>query len=529
MSGEKRNVIMIIAGFIPTSFALLFSYFLFLPLQSGIYIYIAISSFYTVYFIILLIFFGYVDRIAAVRTLFTYPALFIVIIILFKYGLNELNLRASAMFGVDLQIALLAEILLLLLLFQPLLKIFESQLFRKGSTAPGDFHRLLKSAGGGLVGIISLAALNDFLDDVFKKQLKIDDFYLLIQDQISGDFLPVGGAVPGSLFFPRSGELVGKLENYRRIMNIQQIALAWHEGEELANISERGAVLVAPLFEQEVLIGVCLFGEPGTARAWYPSEIEELEVLMSSLAVVIARCHTHEKAIALEKKQASIEKMAVLSEISSGIAHEIRNPLSIIAASAETLASRELSAEEVKRFSAYIQDETERMSRLLNRILSVSVNATVEHRPVNVLDIVQRSLDLLSTKFRKKDLHVEFVRSRTHCFAVIDKEVFLQICLNLILNAIDAMSEGMEIRIEADYSDDHWVRLLFANEGLVIPPEMRHRIFDPFYTTKKTGTGLGLSITQRLVREASGEICLLDIAEETVFQILLPAAGDFMR
>ena len=94
--------------------------------------------------------------------------------------------------------------------------------------------------------------------------------------------------------------------------------------------------------------------------------------------------------------------MAVLSEISSGIAHEIRNPLSIIAASAETLASRELSIEDVKRFSAYIQDETERMSRLLNRMLSVCVNTTVKHRPVNILDIVQRTLDLLSAKLRKK-------------------------------------------------------------------------------------------------------------------------------
>ena len=105
----------------------------------------------------------------------------------------------------------------------------------------------------------------------------------------------------------------------------------------------------------------------------------------------------------------------------------------------------------------------------------------------------------------------------------------MQICLNLILNAIDAISDGMKIRIEADYSDGDRVRILFANEGPAIPSEMRQKIFDPFFTTKKTGTGLGLSITQRLVKEASGEICLLDTEEKTVFQIFLPAAGNFMR
>ena len=91
--------------------------------------------------------------------------------------------------------------------------------------------------------------------------------------------------------------------------------------------------------------------------------------------------------------------MAVLSEISSGIAHEIRNPLSIITASAETMASRDLSVEEVKRFASYIQDETERMSRLLNRILSVSVNSEIQHKPVNVVLVLRRALDLVRNNF----------------------------------------------------------------------------------------------------------------------------------
>ena len=366
MLGEKRNIIMILAGFIPTSLALIFSYFLFLPLRSGISIYLIISGFYTVFFIILLFSFGYVDKKAAFRTLFSYPATIIIIFVLFNYGLSDLNRMLDKLFSFEQPVLLLVEILVLLFLLQPLVRAFESRLIRSGGSTNSDFHRMLKGASANMVEIISLSELNSFLDDIFVDKLKLSEFHLMIRDEITDNFISAGESI-SDLGFPSYGELAGKLEGYRRIMNIQQMALAWHEGEELVELTNRKIVLIAPLFEHSELIGFCLFGEPGPARAWYPSEIEELELFLSGMPVVIARCRTHDRAIALEKKQASIEKMAVLSEISSGIAHEIRNPLSIIAASAETMASRDLSPEEVKKFAEYIQDETERMSRLLNR------------------------------------------------------------------------------------------------------------------------------------------------------------------
>ncbi len=529
MKAEKRNIIMVLTGFIPTSLSMIFAYFIFLPLRSGINFYLVISSFFTVYFIILMLSFGYLDRKAAVRTLFSYPVTIIIIIILFEYGMNDLNAYVIQTLGLKLEILLVSEILLLMLFLQPIIRMFESRLYIGNAPATGDFHKLMKDNSANLVGIITLSELDGFLADVFLGELKLNEFHLMIKERGTGDFITINTDPEKEIRFPGYGELAGKLENYRRIMNIQQIALAWHEGEELENLYNRRIVLIAPLFERHELTGFCLFGEPGPARAWYPSEIEELEVFLSGVPVVIARCNTHEQAIALEKKQAAIEKMAVLSEISSGIAHEIRNPLSIISASAETMAVRSLSEEEVKRFASYIQDETTRMSHLLNRILSISVNSEVRHTPVNVGLVIQRALDLVSTKFRKKNLSTDFKRRSTSVIAVIDNEVLMQICLNLILNAIDAMSEGMRLLVSAEYTDDERVRIVFSNQGELIPEDVRGRIFDPFFTTKKTGTGLGLSITQRLLREASGEIKLLDSEKETVFEILLPAAAGSMR
>ncbi len=527
MKQEKRNIIMIIAGFIPTSLSIIFAYFIFLPLRKGINIYLVVSTFYTLYFILLLLSFGYVDKKAAIRTLFSYPVSVIIILVLFNYVLSDLNIYISNALGIDLTVLLVAEILLFLLVMQPLIRAFESRLYRFPSPVSGDFHRLLKDNAHKLVGIINIAELNDFLTEIFCGALGMREFHLMIKNQQSDDFTGTGGL--GGLSFSCTGELAGKLENYRRIMNIQQIALAWHEGEELEKLYERRIVLIAPLFEKHELIGMCLFGEPGPARAWYPAEIEELDIFLSGVPVVIARCHTHEQAISLEKKQAAIEKMAVLNEIFSGIAHEIRNPLSIISASAETMVLRELVPEEVKRFASYIQDEASRMSNLMNRIMSISVNAEVKPRPVNVVQIIRRAVDLVATKLRKKNIVLDFNRNRSAVNAIIDHEVLMQVCLNLILNAIDAMPDGGALRIEAGYDEDGHVQIFFANQGPVIPEDIRGKIFDPFFTTKETGTGLGLSITQRLIEEAFGKINLIDSENETIFRILLPSADEYMR
>ena len=483
--------------------------------------------FYTIYFIILLLSFGYLDVKAVIRSLFTYPVTFALIFIIFQYGLTEVNEYIFGLLGLRPPLMIAGEVMILIFLLMPIVRLFESRLIKGGHSSSGDFHNSLKLSAAGLSGIITRMELISFLDNLFYDQLNITKYVLMVKSNDGNEFLPVGE--DDDILFPGFGELAGKLEGYRRIMNIQQMSLAWHEGQELGVLYKKKIVLIAPLFERKELIGFFLFGEPGPARAWYPSEIEELEMFLSGVPVVLARCQTHEQAIALEKKQASIEKMAVLNEISTGIAHEIRNPLSIISASAETIAARELSIDEIRRFSSYIQDETERMSRLLNRILSISVSTETKHMPINIVRVIRSALDLVSSKLRKKSISVDFNTQSESIIAVIDNEVLMQICLNLILNALDAMSDGMRLRVAVDYYNSSQTRIIFANEGERIAENLKQRIFDPFFTTKETGTGLGLSITQRLVREAYGEISIVDSEDETIFEILLPASTDFMR
>ncbi|MDC7127022.1 MAG: histidine kinase dimerization/phospho-acceptor domain-containing protein [Spirochaetales bacterium] len=525
---EERNVVMILVGFIPISILLIFSYFIFLPLKAGVEIFIPLSSFFTIYFIILLLCFGYLDRKAAFRTLFMYPLSIIILLFVFGELLNNFNLRVAEIMQTTLSVVIILELFFLLMVFQFLFKIFELKVFQNTNYGEAGFHQILKKVPGDLTGIINITELDRFLKGLFIDRLKLHSFYFLTLNEESG-YLETVGRDEERLIFSPEGELAGKLSNYRKIMNIQQISIAWHEGSELAELYKRNIVLVAPLFENNQLLGMCLFSDLGPARAWYPSEVEDLEIFLSSLPVVIERCNTYQKAMALEKKQATIEKIAVLNELTSGVAHEIRNPLSIISASAETIMKRDLSASEVKKYAYYIKDETERMSKLLNRILTISLNSEEKNTPVDVIEAIQASFDLVSAKLIKKRIIVKIESPPEPCIALINKDILMQVSLNLILNASDAMTDGDLLSVYAEYTEDDKVKICFSNQGDMIPENIRNKIFDPFFTTKKSGTGLGLSITQRLLKATGGSIKLADSENETVFEILLPAAVNFMR
>ncbi len=227
----------------------------------------------------------------------------------------------------------------------------------------------------------------------------------------------------------------------------------------------------------------------------------------------------------MEQKQARIEKIAVLNEITSEVAHEIRNPLSIIATSAETIASKKLSAREIERLANDIQEETERMSGLLKRLLSLPTQKTIQHSRTDIGEAVSRTFKFISQKAQEKQVHLEFSCESGECYAMINREAFIQVCLNLSLNAIEVLPENGTLKavIKADRDT---VDVYITDNGPGIPENIIPRIFEPFFTTKPEGTGLGLAISKRIINEAGGSIKAASTAEGTVFRIRLPGAED---
>ncbi len=106
--------------------------------------------------------------------------------------------------------------------------------------------------------------------------------------------------------------------------------------------------------------------------------------------------------------------------------------------------------------------------------------------------------------------------------AWVDREGLMQVCLNLTLNALEAAGRDGTVTCAVSRAPDSRLRLLFSDTGPPIPEEIRARMFEPFYTTKKGGTGLGLAVSQRIVRDGGGALRFVSGDDGTGFEVLLP-------
>lgn len=223
------------------------------------------------------------------------------------------------------------------------------------------------------------------------------------------------------------------------------------------------------------------------------------------------------------------EKLAALGQMVSGIAHELSNPLTSILGYAQRLQMKSEGRavpEEVKRIYA----EAERASSILRQILVSSRDSAPERRPVDLNQIIQKTIELQRFSLAAEKIHVELCLSSELSAVNGDSNQLQQILLNLIGNArqaIESQGSGGTIQVRTEQAEDQRVRVEVSDSGVGIPEVILNRIFDPFFTTKPpgVGTGLGLSIVLSLVREHGGKIqARNEPGKGAVFTIDFPAA-----
>jgi two-component system sensor histidine kinase HydH len=205
------------------------------------------------------------------------------------------------------------------------------------------------------------------------------------------------------------------------------------------------------------------------------------------------------------------ERLAALGQMSAGLAHEIRNPLSVIKGSAEMLhqklgESNPLASE----LAGYISTETNRLSALVTRFLDFARPLHAELVPQQITAVLDRALHSVSLTQKDESVRVERQYQANLPLVPLDESLCEQAFVNLIQNAYDAMGSGGGIlRVKAartNTADRDGVEVRIEDTGPGIPPELREQIFNPFVTTKKTGVGLGLSIVSRIIDGHHGTI-----------------------
>ncbi|RKX55736.1 MAG: hypothetical protein DRP50_01990 [Thermotoga sp.] len=245
---------------------------------------------------------------------------------------------------------------------------------------------------------------------------------------------------------------------------------------------------------------------------------------ISGIILIIADI-TNEKKLQEEFRRQ--EKLAVLGEMTARVAHEIRNPLSVIGGFANRLLEKN-SCPDNKKYLEIISSEVKRLERVVNEALMVAKGGTAvggKFEYVDLNDVIKYVINLYTDKFEERSVRPEIILEGKK-MTLMNAEAIKECIINLVQNSLEAVEIGGVIRVES-FEDERNVGFSIWNTGKIISPEVEEKIFAPFYTTKVYGTGLGLSIVRRIIEdEHNGKIEVESkVGRGTKFVIKFPKKG----
>jgi signal transduction histidine kinase len=204
------------------------------------------------------------------------------------------------------------------------------------------------------------------------------------------------------------------------------------------------------------------------------------------------------------------ERLAAMGQLAAALAHEIRNPLQSIISSVQLILH--YPVDEVKKAeSLRIADrELQRLGRIVGQMLNFSRPPSAEYRPIQVADVIRYALSLTEKQLQRNGVNLNVSVADRLPEVLGSPDQLVQVLLNLILNAEEAMPGGGLLSVSARLVDQ-CIELTVTDDGPGFAPEAMSLIFQPFHTTKEEGTGLGLSVSHSIIQQHGGTISASNI------------------
>ncbi len=286
-----------------------------------------------------------------------------------------------------------------------------------------------------------------------------------------------------------------------------------------ARRGERAGPLVVRLEQSQRVLR--LTAAPFAVRAGAPRAAE-------STVVILVEDVTEQRV--LEAQLIQNDKMASIGQLVSGVAHELNNPLTSIAGLTELLLERDPHLGMPREHLRVIHDQAERAGRIVRNLLTFARKGVPEKSPVDLNDVAARTALLIMYELQLHGIELESVTGATPVLVLGDRHELQQVLLNLVTNAVQAVSamdraRGRKIRLEITRQDGD-AMLRVRDNGPGVPPHLVPHLFTPFFTTKSPGqgTGLGLSLSYGLVKAHGGELVYEAPPEGGAeFRVTLPA------
>jgi C4-dicarboxylate-specific signal transduction histidine kinase len=276
---------------------------------------------------------------------------------------------------------------------------------------------------------------------------------------------------------------------------------------------------------------------------------DEEEDLYPRIAILEQRCaalqHDYQKKLraeselfALKKQLSQAGKLSILGELCAGIAHELNNPLAIIAGSIRN--TREMVArspdamgpglQELLKRLDYIDDASRRMTRIVRNVLMFARQQDHSLVPLDIKCILQKSIDFMQPSLQSERIQLQLLLPHEELYSLGDGDSIQQAFVNIMTNARDALTSAASdqarmLRITAQLIHDQRMEISFRDSGIGMDEQTLGKIFYPFFTTKAIGkgTGLGLAISHGIITKHKGQIfCESKPGQGTLVRVILP-------
>lgn len=219
-------------------------------------------------------------------------------------------------------------------------------------------------------------------------------------------------------------------------------------------------------------------------------------------------------------------RLTAISRLTSGVAHEIKNPLNAIALHLEILKAKMLQSPEISPEMDVIEREITRLDRVVKTFLDFTRPVELTLKSVDLLRLLREVTALVSPEAEAAGVRVSLQTPLTRAGVEADPDLLKQAILNVVMNGIEAMPDGGLLTIVLDRAGDEY-QLQIADEGVGIPAELRDKIFNLYFTTKSGGSGIGLAMTFRVVHLHNGTIDFTsEMGVGATFRLRIPASDD---